>query len=120
VRTPGGGSTPTCCLQDSWQPSLSTHNLRRVYQAAVAAAGEDLAHLDLHGPHDLRHTFASWLEDAGIPSRVIDELMATPPAAAVEVAMAVRWSRLPEDDVGHARPCHRRPRRSDQPCRTDC
>jgi hypothetical protein len=29
---------------------LSTHNLRRVYQAAVAAAGEDLAHLDLRGP----------------------------------------------------------------------
>lgn len=60
------------------QPSttpLSTHNLRRVYQAAMAAAGEDLAHLDLHGPHDLRHTFATWLEDAGIPSRVIDELM---------------------------------------------
>jgi integrase len=54
---------------------LSTHNLRRVYQAAVAAAGEDLAHLDLRGPHDLRHTFATWLEDAGIPSRVIDELM---------------------------------------------
>ncbi len=54
---------------------LSTHNLRRVYQAAVAAAGGDLAHLDLHGPHDLRHTFATWLEDAGIPSRVIDELM---------------------------------------------
>ena len=23
----------------------------------------------------LRHTFATWLEDAGIPSRVIDELM---------------------------------------------
>jgi integrase len=34
-----------------------------------------LAHLDLHGPHDLRHTFATWLEDAGLPSRVIDELM---------------------------------------------
>jgi hypothetical protein len=29
---------------------LSTHNLRRVYRAAVAAAGEDLAHLDLRGP----------------------------------------------------------------------
>jgi CHAD domain/Phage integrase family len=54
---------------------LSTHNLRRVYQAAVAAAGADLAHLDLHGPHDLRHTFATWLEEAAIPSRVIDELM---------------------------------------------
>jgi integrase len=31
--------------------------------------------VELHGPHDLRHTFATWLEDAGIPSRVIDELM---------------------------------------------
>ena len=30
---------------------------------------------DLHGPHDLRRTFATWLEDAGIPGRVIDELM---------------------------------------------
>jgi integrase len=27
------------------------------------------------GPHDLRHTFATWLEDASIPSRVIDKLM---------------------------------------------
>ena len=64
IRIPRGARTP-----------LSTHNLRRVYQAAVAAAGEDLAHLDLRGPHDLRHTFATWLEDGGIPSRVIDELM---------------------------------------------
>ena len=31
--------------------------------------------MDLHGPHDLRHTFATWLEDAGVPARVIDELM---------------------------------------------
>jgi integrase len=54
---------------------LSTTNLRRVYKAAVEAAGADLAHLDLRGPHDLRHTFATWLEDAAIPSRVIDELM---------------------------------------------
>jgi integrase len=54
---------------------LSTHNLRRVYQAAVAAAGEDLAHLDLRGPHDLRHTFATWLEDGAVPARVIDGLM---------------------------------------------
>jgi integrase len=27
------------------------------------------------GSHDLRHTFSTWLEDAGIPARVIDELM---------------------------------------------
>jgi hypothetical protein len=31
--------------------------------------------VDLHGAHDLRHTYATWLEDAGIPARVIDELM---------------------------------------------
>jgi integrase len=54
---------------------LSTNNLRRVYKAAVDSAGADLAHLDLRGPHDLRHTFATWLEDAAIPSRIIDELM---------------------------------------------
>jgi Phage integrase family len=36
---------------------------------------DTLAHLKPRGPHDLRHTFATWLEDAGIPSRVIDELM---------------------------------------------
>jgi integrase len=41
----------------------------------VEAAGAGLGHSDLRGPHDLRHTFATWLEDAAIPSRVIDELM---------------------------------------------
>jgi len=34
-----------------------------------------LAAVDLHGAHDFRHTFSTWLEDAGIPARVIDELM---------------------------------------------
>src|SRR5512132_1573583 len=34
-----------------------------------------LGQLRLRGPHDLRHPFATWLEDAGIPARVIDELM---------------------------------------------
>jgi integrase len=60
---------------------LSTGNYRRVYKAAVAEANRHndpadcFDHLELRGPHDLRHTFATWLEDAGIPSRVIDELM---------------------------------------------
>ena len=34
-----------------------------------------LAAVDLHGAHDFRHTYSTWLEDAGIPARVIDELM---------------------------------------------
>jgi len=52
---------------------LSVRNHRRAYRLAVSRAGLD--GLDLHGPHDLRHTFATWLEDAGVPVRVIDELM---------------------------------------------
>jgi hypothetical protein len=31
--------------------------------------------VDLHGAHDFRHTFSTWLEDAGIPARIIDDLM---------------------------------------------
>jgi integrase len=46
----------------------------RRWSAAPVPPGP-LTHLDLHGPHDLRHTFATWQEDAGIPARVIDELM---------------------------------------------
>jgi integrase len=52
---------------------LSVRNYRRAYRLAASRAGLD--GLDLHGPHDLRHTFATWLEDAGVPVRVIDELM---------------------------------------------
>jgi integrase len=44
-----------------------------MYQTAVKRA--DLDHLQLRGPHDFGHTFSTWLEDAGIPARVIDELM---------------------------------------------
>ena len=46
---------------------------RRVYRLGVARA--ELPDLDPHASHDLRHTFATWLEDGGIPARVIDELM---------------------------------------------
>jgi predicted ArsR family transcriptional regulator len=44
--------------------------------AALSAARDPLLEaVDLHGAHDFRHTYATWLEDAGIPARVIDELM---------------------------------------------
>jgi integrase len=43
---------------------------------AVPVARDPLLNaVDLHGAHDFRHTFATWLEDGGIPARVIDELM---------------------------------------------
>jgi Phage integrase family len=29
----------------------------------------------VHGAHDFRHTLATWLEDAGIPAWVIDQVM---------------------------------------------
>jgi hypothetical protein len=42
----------------------------------LAPPGDPLLHaVDLRGAHDFRHTFATWLEDAAIPGRVIDELM---------------------------------------------
>jgi integrase len=45
------------------------------WSAVPAPRDPMLDDLDLHGAHDLRHTFSTWLEDAGIPARVIDELM---------------------------------------------
>src|SRR5215207_3248022 len=68
---PGGGNG----VPVGSRTMLSRYNFRRVYQRAVARAGDDLLAVDPHGPHDLRHTFSTWLEDAGIPARVIDELM---------------------------------------------
>lgn len=48
--------------------------LQRRWAMPVPQPGP-LAHLELSGPHDLRHTYATWLEDAGIPARVIDAYM---------------------------------------------
>lgn len=45
------------------------------WASAVASRVSPLDRLDLRGPHDLRHTYATWLENAGVPDRVIDELM---------------------------------------------
>jgi integrase len=54
---------------------LSRYDFRRGCQHAVARASSDFVQVDPYGPHDLRHSFSTWLEDAGIPARVIDELM---------------------------------------------
>jgi integrase len=44
--------------------------------SSLAPSGDRLLDaVDLRGAHDFRHTCATWLEDAGIPARVIDELM---------------------------------------------
>jgi Phage integrase family len=45
------------------------------WSAADPPRDDVLADLKLRGPHDQRHTFSTWLEDAGIPPPVIDELM---------------------------------------------
>jgi hypothetical protein len=61
--------------------------------SAVPAARDPLLEaVDLHGAHDLRHTFSTWLEDAGIPARVIDELMATRPAVAAVSSRPAPWA----------------------------
>jgi integrase len=62
---------------------LSVGNYRRLYRLAVARA--ELPELDPHGPHDLRHTFATWLEDRGVPARVIAERLAVALAAMPQV-----------------------------------
>jgi len=88
---PGGGSgrgvggKPGPGVPRGTRTVLSRHNFRRVYQRAVHRARQaaenpalkhlSLGHLDLQGPHDLRHAYSTWLEEEGIPVRVIDELM---------------------------------------------
>jgi integrase len=55
---------------------LAVEDQRGRWVASDPTSRDDLlGQLRLRGPHDLRHTFATWLEDAGIPARVIDELM---------------------------------------------
>jgi hypothetical protein len=51
------------------------HELTGRWVALPVPADPLLEAVDLHGAHDFRHTFATWLEDAGILARVSDELM---------------------------------------------
>jgi hypothetical protein len=74
---------------------LSVGNLRRVYKRTADRA--ELAHLLHKGPHDFRHTLATWLEDTGIPSRVIDHLLTTARPELRRIA-AARWACLPAHD----------------------
>jgi integrase len=97
LRAAGPGQTPQA-LRDRLRGRLPTtpHRARGALRAGGGRAGgpshcrrrrattlvgrgaasrRPLADLKLRGPHDLRHTFSTWLEDAGIPARVIDELM---------------------------------------------
>jgi integrase len=53
----------------------SDHTAPPRWSATDPPRDHALNNLKLRGPHDLRHTFSTWLEDAGIPARVIDELM---------------------------------------------
>ena len=71
VTGPGGGNG----VPLGTRTILSGHGFRRLYQNAAHRAQGDLTHLQLRGSHDLRHSFSIWLEDEGIPARVIDELM---------------------------------------------
>jgi Phage integrase family len=69
---PLSGRTPT--LVEFAVPS-ACHVTADCWSAVPAACDPLLEAVDLHGAHDFRHTYATWLEDAGIPARVIDELM---------------------------------------------
>ncbi len=43
--------------------------------------------------YDLRHTFATWLEDAGIAARVIDEVMGDEASGRTRSSVAAPWAR---------------------------
>jgi hypothetical protein len=63
-------------LQAAGLAAVDDHDQLTGRWTALPVAGDPLLDaVELHGAHDLRHTYATWLEDAGIPARVIDELM---------------------------------------------
>ena len=69
---------PCCSKLPTGLAGVDDHDQdERAGRWAALPVGRDplLDAVDLHGAHDLRHTYATWLEDAGIPARVIDELM---------------------------------------------
>jgi integrase len=83
IRAGITGRTPTMATMQAALGVLEQAGLARrcpevgevSWTAATPPDTGVFADLDVHGPHDLRHTFSTWLEDAGIPARVIDEVM---------------------------------------------
>jgi hypothetical protein len=88
---PGGGNG----VPFGTRTTLSRHGFRRLYQTATHRARADLAHLQLRGPHDLRHSFSTWLEDEGIPARVIDPSRAEPGKPGVLARQAPHYTAAP-------------------------
>jgi hypothetical protein len=80
-RRPIRPATVTAALGELQAAGLATvdvddqDELAGQWTALPVARDPLLEAVDLHGAHDFRHTYATWLEDAGIPARVIDELM---------------------------------------------
>jgi hypothetical protein len=84
IRSRLGGRRPTLCTVHGalWQLETAGLAVRHPdhgepprWSATEPPHDDALDGLKLRGPHDMRHTFSTWLEDAGIPARVIDELM---------------------------------------------
>jgi integrase len=68
--------TVLAALDSLQADGLAVQDPRGRWVACDPPSRDDLlGQLRVRGPHDLRHTFATWLEDAGVPARVIDELM---------------------------------------------
>jgi integrase len=61
---------------------LSTDTYRHALNRAVERAG-GFPGLEIEGTKTFRHTFSTWLEDAGIPTRVIAELMGHRPSGPI-------------------------------------
>jgi integrase len=71
AHLPHGGQPADLVFTAQKGGPLRNSNYRaKVWLPAVEAAGLEGLHF-----HDLRHTYASWLEDGGIPRRAIEELL---------------------------------------------
>jgi integrase len=67
-----GAPPPSWCW--NW-PGRGRDGQALRWSATDPPRDDTLADLNVRGPHSLRHTSPYWLEDAGIPARVIDAYM---------------------------------------------